>query len=209
MVRRLVAASPEVAKSLAGTSLQAGDGTDVQREAAQSLLREQFSRAWEELSSSRLKIQGETAGSTIAKNLTTLCRFDSGKWRKSHGAFVASSNNSVLPGDLFQAAWDALSSAIRTQVHAPDTPVSPLVSHVLQVLQRQFEQGSVPAAAAQALTREIVQDAIQQWETLLESEHAPEVGRVEALVGIFDVFGASIFGQPDLAKVRAHASPAA
>ncbi|KAF9818038.1 hypothetical protein IEO21_02999 [Rhodonia placenta] len=200
MVRRLVAASPEVAKSLAGTSLQAGDGTDVQREAAQSLLREQFSRAWEELSSSRLKIQGETAGSTIAKNLTTLCRFDSGKWRKSHGAFVASSNNSVLPGDLFQAAWDALSSAIRTQVHAPDTPVSPLVSHVLQVLQRQFEQGSVPAAAAQALTREIVQDAIQQWETLLESEHAPEVGRVEALVGIFDVFGASIFGQPDLAK---------
>lgn len=69
-----------------------------------------------------------------------------------------------------------------------------------KVVGRQFEQGSVPAAAAQALTREIVQDAIQQWETLLESEHAPEVGRVEALVGIFDVFGASIFGQPDLAK---------
>lgn len=103
---------------------------------------------------------------------------------------------------LFQPAWAALASCIKTQVASEEEAVSPLVSTLLQIFLERFEPGSPGEVATKTLVSEIIQDAIEQCERMLAAAEDPAPARVASLVAILDMFGGAVFSDPGLAEVR-------
>ena len=74
MVRRLIGEQGK---------LLLAEGQDDGRQAAQTLVKEQTKRCWEEISSERLKLDQSDAAATIVKTLTALQLIDTGLYIRS------------------------------------------------------------------------------------------------------------------------------
>ena len=77
VVRRVISAPEDEAASLIrGKAIEEHPNIDA---AVKALIQDQVKRAWEELSSGRLKVEGETAGAELAKTFAALYRLRPGK----------------------------------------------------------------------------------------------------------------------------------
>ena len=78
VVRRVTSAPEEEAASLVrGKAVEEHPNVDA---AVKALIQDQVKRAWEELSSGRLKVEGETAGAELARTFAALHRLRPGKY---------------------------------------------------------------------------------------------------------------------------------
>ena len=78
VVRRVISATEDEAASLIrGKAVEEHPHIDA---AVKALIRDQVKRAWEELSSGRLKVEGETAGADLAKTFAALHRLRPGEF---------------------------------------------------------------------------------------------------------------------------------
>lgn len=76
VVRRVISAPEDEAASLIrGKAVEEHPNVDA---AVTALIQDQIKRAWEELSSGRLKVEGETAGVELAKTFAALHRLRPG-----------------------------------------------------------------------------------------------------------------------------------
>lgn len=114
--------------------------------------------------------------------------------------------SSMFWTDLYRAAWDVLSSSIKTELRnpaAPDSTTSSLVPSILKVFATAFEPASPLADAAHALTTEIIESVIEEVKGIAVSASTDASdGRVQSLTRILDVFGGAVFGDAVRAKVR-------
>ena len=77
VVRRVISTPGDEAASLIrGKAVEEHPNIDA---AVKALIQDQVKRAWEELSSGRLKVEGETAGAELAKTFAALHRLRPGK----------------------------------------------------------------------------------------------------------------------------------
>ena len=78
VVRRVISAPEDESASLIrGKAVEEHPNIDA---AAKALIQDQVKRAWEELSSGRLKVEGEIAGAELAKTFAALHRLRPGKY---------------------------------------------------------------------------------------------------------------------------------
>ncbi|GBE89079.1 hypothetical protein SCP_1500820 [Sparassis crispa] len=175
-VRRLMSSAPEDAALLAMGSPDADPSACT--EVAKKLAREQFAKAWRELSAGHLKVENATAASLLARTLLSLNRLDT---------------------ELFRAAWDVLSSGVKEQFKYNNTVISPLISVLLKVFLKQFQQGSLLEGATRVLTGDVLQAAVRQCDQMLNSIDAPSAERISSLVNVLDTFGERLFDDPELA----------
>ncbi|KAI0360435.1 hypothetical protein OH77DRAFT_1418351 [Trametes cingulata] len=175
-MRRLIGAPQGEAASLLH-----GHGdvpTEDVDEATKGLLKDQVSRAWEELASGRLKVRGQDAGSSLATTLSSLYK---------------------LRPDLFDTAWEVLAGAVQKSLTADGEAIPSLVPDILKQLTEQLEPGTPPGDLARDLVVQVVRSALDQCASLLQAEE-PKQERVASLVGILDAFGEHIFADAEVAK---------
>lgn len=84
-VSRRILTSPEgeAASLIHGKVASEGDTSTNIHASVKGLVQEQIKRAWEELSSGRLKVEGRTAGTELAKTLVDLHKLRPGMWHVS------------------------------------------------------------------------------------------------------------------------------
>jgi hypothetical protein len=111
----------------------------------------------------------------------------------------------MTPPALSDAAWDALATAIKTQLQTPNTTASLLVSDMLKIIDNFFEDGVNLKLATNALIVEIGHLALVQCEKVLETDQGEELAlenSVTSLVTLLDAFGPKLFHDPEFTKVR-------
>ncbi|KZT00638.1 uncharacterized protein LAESUDRAFT_708574 [Laetiporus sulphureus 93-53] len=188
VVGRLMRGSLEDSKLLICGAEGESISQDGVREAALRMVKEQFARIWEELSSGRLRVEGNKATALMMRPLVSFNNIDR---------------------EFFQVAWQPLASGIKKQVDAEDAPIPPLISTMLSAFKRSFEAGSEQDAAAQALIREVVQSAIAQLQAVLEGKDPLSSEHLSSLVSLFDAFASTAFGGSSMGveleeKMRQH-----
>ncbi|KAI0336704.1 hypothetical protein GY45DRAFT_1377084 [Cubamyces sp. BRFM 1775] len=176
-VKRLLSASAEEADSLIHGSRQSDEDRVALDVALKAFLNEQIVRAWDELSSGRLKVEGKAAGTLLARTLSSLHRIRS---------------------DLFDDVWKTFVDAVQKTISA-ETSVPSISPEVLKQLPEHFEEGTTPKASAQDLIVRIVRSALDQCASLLQAEEVPSE-RVASLVGILDAFGEHVFADAQVAQ---------
>ncbi|PIL27721.1 hypothetical protein GSI_10874 [Ganoderma sinense ZZ0214-1] len=181
-VSRRIFTSPEgeAASLINGKAVaEAQTNTDADS-AVKALIQDQTKRAWEELSSGRLKVEGKAAGAELAKTFTELHK---------------------LRTDLFSAAWGVISSSVQSALSSTTEIVSvpAFVSELLQQFSVSLERGTAPGNAAHDLLLSVVRTTLDQCASLLQAEEV-EDARVSSLVCILDKFGELVFSDEDLAK---------
>ncbi|TCD68845.1 hypothetical protein EIP91_009559 [Steccherinum ochraceum] len=152
------------------------DGTAA--ETARSLVSDQVSKVWEEITSSKLKLDTRRAADELAKMLQGLQKTDEG---------------------LFDAAWDTLTSSLKEQLIVTDKPLPDLVSTSLTVFSKRFERGSHPAQAAATLTSDVLHTIVSLVGDILEKDEVPSSEYINSLLAVLDTFGSLLFQDEELA----------
>ncbi|CAA7268465.1 unnamed protein product [Cyclocybe aegerita] len=115
--------------------------------AAETVVREQIARVWEELSSKRLKMEERAAARMLAQTLESLFGVEEA---------------------LFREAWETLERVIQeSSVKEAD---SGLVASCLKVLVDRFKEGSVLKEKARELVKEVLSADVERCEKVLGSE---------------------------------------
>ncbi|KAI0777188.1 hypothetical protein BD413DRAFT_171550 [Trametes elegans] len=174
-VRRLLHIPSEEVASLIGheTEQETGD----QAGAITGFLKAQVARTWDELSSGRLKVEGNEAGSYLSRTMSSLYS---------------------AKEELFEAAWAVLSDAVNESVVTGNS-IPSLVPDLLKQLTTQLKQGTRPGDAAHTLVGQVVRSAIDQCATLLQAEETkPELAA--SFIGILDAFGEHVFSDAEIAQ---------
>ncbi|KAH7921570.1 hypothetical protein BV22DRAFT_1096259 [Leucogyrophana mollusca] len=173
LIRRISNGSQDHAALL---SSESGNAPDTGQE-IQKLVKEQFTRLWDELVSRKLRVDDADAGKLMGKTLVILDR---------------------MGGDLFLSAWNALAAGIKIQSH----PSPSLASSVMKVFVDSFDEGTTPSQATHALIAEVVQINIAQCEESLGNEaceKAELAKHIGALVTLIDTFGSALFQHNEFA----------
>ncbi|KAH9887215.1 hypothetical protein C8Q73DRAFT_713250 [Cubamyces lactineus] len=176
-VKRLLTASSEEADSLIHGSKQSNDIHEAPDIALKAFLNEQIARAWDELSSGRLKVDGIAAGALLARTLSSLHR---------------------IRADLFEDVWHTFVDAVQKTI-STENSVPSLVPEVLKQLPEHLEEGTRPGASARDLITQVVKSALDQCASLLQAEEVSSA-RVGSLVGILDAFGEHVFTDAQVAQ---------
>jgi E3 ubiquitin-protein ligase listerin len=105
--------------------------------------------------------------------------------------------------ELFNIAWDVLSSSIKTQVIASQNGVPALVPAVL----RGFRASALPESKLKLSNDQLITDVVYstmlRFEEILDQDESTAVDQVRltSLVTILDTFGDDIFTDKGLASV--------
>ncbi|KAI0824805.1 hypothetical protein BC628DRAFT_1321461 [Trametes gibbosa] len=143
-----------------------------------TFLGDQMVRAWEEVSSGRLKVRGTDAGDALARTFTSLHR--------------------VGP-ELCETVWSAFASAVQRSIAIEDNTLSALVPEVLHELSTRMEPGTPSGALAHNLVAQVVKSALDQCSSVLEAKDS-NADRVALLVGILETFGRHMFTDFEVAQ---------
>lgn len=145
--------------------------------ATKSLIEEQIGRAWEELSSGKLKVEANVAAKTFAKTLLSL---------------------EQLNASNFVTAWDKLASLIKAESTSTNASTPSLIPTTLKVFQRELDGKS----CVNELIHEVVGSVITELEGVLgNSEIQISSERLSSLIAILDAFGTELFEDNELASV--------
>ncbi|EJF63887.1 hypothetical protein DICSQDRAFT_145362 [Dichomitus squalens LYAD-421 SS1] len=177
VVRRVVSAPADEAISLIHGTAAESQSPNVDA-AVKTLIQDQIKRAWQELSSGRLKVKGASAGTELAKTFAALYR---------------------LRADLFEAGWRVVAGAIENSVKSAAEAVPALVPELLQQFVASLERGTAPADAANDLLLLVVRTTLEECAALLQADEAQDA-RVASLVGILERFGELVFADDQMAK---------
>ncbi|KAH7909880.1 hypothetical protein BJ138DRAFT_1154228 [Hygrophoropsis aurantiaca] len=142
-----------------------------------ALVREQFTRLWDELVAHKLRVDEADAGKLIAKTLNSL---------------------EAMDGDLFKSAWDALIVGIKDV----SRPSPSLTASVMKVLADSFGEGTTLLNATRVLIADIVQMNVAQCEKALGSdlaEKADVAKALSAMATLVDTFGSALFQNDEFA----------
>jgi hypothetical protein len=105
--------------------------------------------------------------------------------------------------ELFQAAWNALVTAMKKQLLTPNANAS-LISTMLKVFDDFFEVGTVPKMSTSVMVAEITHLSLSRCENALRSDQgeatALENGTT-SLVNLLNVFGSKLFIDAEFATV--------
>ena len=153
----------------------------------QSLVKQEFSRVWNELAVGKLKVEERAAARLLAQTLESL--YDMNWGTSSHSDFVGRTN--FLLG-LFNSAWSALSEAIR---HAEETNSSiNLTFSLLNVFYNRFKDGSPLKFAVSELLIELLISSVDKCRKAFGSD-IPKSGSspFDVLVASLDQFREGLF----------------
>ncbi|KAI0036224.1 hypothetical protein K488DRAFT_41686 [Vararia minispora EC-137] len=142
--------------------------------AAHALVREQYTRVWEEVSTGRLRVDPVQGATIVAKGLAALEADDAG---------------------CFNEAWDALAPALAADVRAPGLQFA-------KTFHEAFADGTRPRAKADELVRSITASILASARDVLAQDTEGEVleGRVDALLNLLETFGEALFEDAQLAQ---------
>ncbi|EKM56485.1 uncharacterized protein PHACADRAFT_92839 [Phanerochaete carnosa HHB-10118-sp] len=151
------------------------------RQAAIDLVREQFKRVWEEISSERLKTDENLAATSLSKTLMALYEADE---------------------ELFRTAWGVLSDAIKVQLITSQQRVPSLIPATLKIFRGSSTEGSTLAQANDQLINDVIYSTIRRFEEILDQDESIAVDqtRLRSLVIVLDAFGTDIFADEGLAS---------
>ncbi|KAJ3517521.1 hypothetical protein NLJ89_g467 [Agrocybe chaxingu] len=152
------------------------DNEPTHAQAAETVVREQIARVWEELSSKRLKVEERAAARLLARTLESLFSVEEA---------------------LFGAAWETLERVIQeSSVKEADAG---LVASCLKVLVDRFKEGSVLKEKARRLVKEVLSADVERCEKVLalEGKEDGEEGAVKPtfalLVDMLEQFREGLF----------------
>ncbi|KAG2132698.1 uncharacterized protein EDB93DRAFT_1323055 [Suillus bovinus] len=146
------------------------------QDAADELVKSQFTRIWQELKARRLRTDENDVGKLIASSLLSLHRLNT---------------------DLFTTAWDTVSSAILSQEDQSPS----LTPTVLRTFVDIFEATDLPAEFTRTLISKYVQETVGKCETVLASDTtSAEVSKnIGVVITLIETFGPHLFQHTDFA----------
>jgi hypothetical protein len=163
------------------TSDSQGTSVSVQNNAV-SLVKEQFARIWEALTSKKLKVEERAAARLLAQTLEGLYAVDQ---------------------SLLDAAWDVLAKDVKSSATKDDH--ASLVSAVLKVFYDRFKkEDSLLKANAETLMNEVLHGVLEQCEQALNEKVRAEGEQGSGfalLASMLDRFREGLFADRDFANV--------
>ncbi|KAI0084737.1 hypothetical protein BDY19DRAFT_969852 [Irpex rosettiformis] len=164
-----------------------GDGSESsvsdperRKVAARRVISEQVKKAWEEISSGRLKLQEIAAAQALANTMKVVNGIDEG---------------------LGDSTWQTLSETIKSSL-GTSQPVPTLLASTLEEFATSFEPGTKLFEANQKLTEEVVREILGQIETILQDDDREdeEKARLNSFVGVLDTLGGEVLKDSEIAS---------
>jgi len=184
---------------------KAGNGV-FSEDAEKELVRAQYTRAWEECTSKKLRVEEKIAGELVAKSLVRLNESGAGI-RVRLGSCEREALNKFCGVGLFDAAWGALVPGMTVPSDSAKAPNRRFVFSSLNAFSTVFVEGGHPRLVVDELFQRIVGGVLKRSrETLLSQMHEDNHRVLDVLLDLISTFGEKLFAGVDQAEVRVRVS---
>ena len=165
-------------KRLWNNSAQTGD-VSLAGNVMETIIREQFSLIWEQVSSKQLKVEERAAARLLAQTLESLFATDQA---------------------LYEVSWDTLAMSINSSTMKEDH--AHLVSAALKILYDRFKAGTLLKDRAEFLLKEVLVAGLDRCEQVLATQQEGETASFALLLGLLDQFREGLFDDAAISTVR-------
>lgn len=166
-------------KRLWNNSARPGDISSAAGNVVETIIREQFSLIWEQVSSKKLKVEERAAARLLAQTLESLFATDQ---------------------VLYEVSWDILVMHVKSSTLKEND--AHLVSAALKILYDRFKEGTLLKERAEFLLKEVLVAALDKCEQVLATRQEGETASLALLVGLLDQFREGLFEDDAISTVR-------
>ena len=144
----------------------------------ETIIREQFSLIWEQVSSKKLKVEERAVARLLAQTFESLFATDQA---------------------LYEVSWDTLVMSIKSSTMKEDD--APLISAALKVFYDRFKEGTLLKDRAEILLKEVLVASLDRSEQVLATEQEGEKASFALVLGLLDQFREGLFDDDAISKV--------
>ena len=145
----------------------------------ETIIQEQFSLIWEQVSSKQLNVEERAAARLLAQTLENLFATDQALYEVSWGTLAMSINSSTMKED---------------NAH--------LVSAALKIIYDRFKEGTLLKDRAKFLLKEVLVAGLDRCEQFLATQQEGETASFALLLGLLDQFREGLFDDAAISTVR-------